>query len=137
MKSIKVRVIVERGSDGKYSAYMDYYDLDFGLSGFGDTAKDAIADFYEAFEQEKKMCEAEGKRPPKLEFDIRYDVSSFLDYFAGILSKSGIEKITGVNQKQLWHYSSGNRKPKAQTVHKIQERLHLFGKELQQLQFAD
>ncbi|MDR0695086.1 MAG: DNA-binding protein [Prevotellaceae bacterium] len=136
MKQLKVKVIVERGSDGKYSAYMDYYKLDFGLSGFGDTAKAAMADFHEAFEQEKRMCAAEGKQPPELEFDIRYDMSSFLDYFAGILSKSGIEKITGINQKQLWHYSSGNRKPKSQTVHKIQERLHHFGKELQQLKFT-
>jgi hypothetical protein len=137
MEQLKVKIIVERGNDGKYSAYMDYYELDFGLSGFGNTAKDAIVDFYESFEQEKRMCAAEGKPMPKLEFDIQYDVSSFLDYFTGILSKSGLEKITGINQKQLWHYSSGNRKPKAQTVYKIQERLHHFGKELQQLQFID
>jgi hypothetical protein len=137
MEKIKVKVIIERGSDGKYSAYMDYYELDFGLAGFGNTAKEAIADFYEAFEQEKRLCIAEGKQLPELEFDIRYDVSSFLDYFAGILSKSGLEKITGINQKQLWHYSSGNRRPKAHTIYKIQERLHLFGKELQQLQFID
>ncbi|MCL2511335.1 MAG: hypothetical protein FWF09_04730 [Bacteroidales bacterium] len=41
----KVKVIVECGSDGKYSAFMDCYDYDFSLAGFGNTAKDAIADF--------------------------------------------------------------------------------------------
>ena len=35
----RVNVIVERGSDNRYSAYMDYYDLDFGLAGFGATPK--------------------------------------------------------------------------------------------------
>jgi hypothetical protein len=76
MKKINVNVVVERGSDNKYSAYMDYYDLDFGLAGFGDTAQDAIADFYEAYEEEKIMCTKEGKKAPELEFDIRYSSAS-------------------------------------------------------------
>jgi hypothetical protein len=133
----KVKVIVERGSDNKYSAYMDCYDFDFGLAGFGNTAKEAITDFYESYEEEKAMSIKEGKTVPELEFDIRYDVCSFLDYYSGILSKSGLEKITGINQKQLWHYSSGNRYPKPQTARKIQEHLHLFADELKQVQFID
>jgi hypothetical protein len=133
----KVKVIVERGSDNRYSAYMDCYDFDFGLAGFGKTAKEAIADFYESYEEEKVMCDKEGKTVPELEFDIRYDMCSFLDYYEGVLSKSGLEKITGINQKQLWHYSSGNRRPKHETAKKIQERLHCFVDELKQVQFID
>jgi len=108
---VKVKVIVECGTDGKYSAFMDCYDYDFSLAGFGNTAKDAVNDFYACVEEEKSMCEKEGKIMPELAFDIQYDVSSFLNYYSGILSKSGLEKITGINQKQLWHYSSGKRKP--------------------------
>jgi hypothetical protein len=133
----KVIVIVERGTDGKFSAYMDCYDFDFGLAGFGSTAQQAINDFYECYEQEKKMCIHDGKIAPELEFDIRYDVMSFLDYYSGILSKSGLEKITGINQKQLWHYSSGKRKPKLQTTKKIQSSLHKFADTLKQVQFID
>jgi hypothetical protein len=133
----KVKVIVEKGSDNKYSAYMDCYDFDFGLAGFGNTARDAITDFYKSYEEEKELCAKEGKSAPELEFDIKYDVCSFLDYYAGILSKSGLEKITGINQKQLWHYSSGNRVPKPETTKKIQERLHHFGNDLIQVNFVD
>jgi hypothetical protein len=133
----KVKVIVERGRDDKYCAYMDCYDFDFGLAGFGSTAKDAIADFYKSYEEEKAMCLKEEKTAPELEFDIRYDVCSFLDYYSGILSKSGLEKITGINQKQLWHYSSGSRQPKAKTAKKIQERIHDFANELKRVQFID
>ena len=43
---MKVKVIVECGTDGKYSAFMDCYDYDFSLAGFGNTAKDAVNDFY-------------------------------------------------------------------------------------------
>jgi hypothetical protein len=133
----KVIVIVERGNDNKYSAYMDYYDFDFGLAGFGKTAQEAIKDFYECYEEEKIMCSNEGKICPELEFDIHYDVCSFLDYYGGILSKSGLEKVTGINQKQLWHYSSGKRHPKPATAKKIQESLHRFADDLRQVQFVN
>ena len=132
----KVKVIVECGKDGKYSAYMDCYDYDFSLAGFGSTAQNAIADFYNCVKEEKLMCEKEGKTMPELEFDIQYDMPSFLNYYSGILSKSGLEKITGINQKQLWHYSSGKRKPKRQTTLQIQNGLHRFAENLSQIQFV-
>jgi len=137
VKMEKVKIFVECGKDGKFSAYMDCYDYDFGLAGFGNTAKEAIADFYIAVEEEKTMCERDGKTMPELEFDIRYDVTSFLDYYAGILSKSGLEKITGINQKQLWHYSSGKRRPTRQTSLRIQNNLHCFADNLKQVRFID
>ncbi|MDR2585887.1 MAG: DNA-binding protein [Prevotellaceae bacterium] len=132
---MKVRVIVERGKDNKFSAFMDYYDLEFGLAGFGNTAKEAIQDFYESYDEEKEMCQREGKSIPELEFEIQYDMSSFLDYFSGVLSKSGLETITGINQKQLWHYSSGLRKPRPSTVVHIQNSLHAFADSIKQVHF--
>ena len=132
-----VKVIVECGKDGKYSAFMDCCDYDFGLSGFGNTAKEAINDFYSCVEEEKIMCKNDGKMMPELKFDIQYDVTSFLDYYSGILSKSGLEKVTGINQKQLWHYSSGKRHPRPETAKKIQESLHRFADDLKQVQFVN
>ena len=133
---MKVRVIVEKGKDNRFSAYMDCYELDFGLSGFGKTAQEAIEDFNECYGEAKIMQSREGKTVPELEFEIQYDLKSFLDYYAGILSKSGLEKITGINQKQLWHYSSGKRRPKIETAKKIQERIHQFADDLRQVQFV-
>ena len=40
----KVKVIAALGGDNRYSACRDCYSCDFGLAGFGSTAKDAIAD---------------------------------------------------------------------------------------------
>jgi predicted PolB exonuclease-like 3'-5' exonuclease len=132
----KVKVIIERGNDNRYSAYMDCYEFDFGLAGFGDSVKTAMNDFYKCYNEEKEMCLNEGKEIPELEFDIYYDVCSFLDYYGGILSKSGLEKVTGINQKQLWHYSSGKRRPKHATAKKIQEKVHRFAEDLSRLQFV-
>jgi len=133
----KVKVIVERGKDGKYSAFMDCYDYDFGLAGFGNTSKEAISDFYTCVEEEKAMCQKEGKIMPELEFDIQYDVTAFLDYYSGILSKSGLQKITGINQKQLWHYASGRRRPTRKTSERIRINVHHFAENLREVQFAD
>ncbi|MCL2168264.1 MAG: DNA-binding protein [Lentimicrobiaceae bacterium] len=132
----KVKVIVECGKDGKYSAFMDCYDFDFSLAGFGSTAKASIADFYDCVTEEKIMREKEGKTMPELEFDIQYDVSSFLSYYSDILSKSGLEKVTGINQKQLWHYSSGKRKPTKQTTLRIQDGLHRLAANLREVSFV-
>jgi hypothetical protein len=38
---------------------------------------------------------------------------------------------------QLWHYPFRKRKPKAQTVKKIQKRMRGFAEELKQVQFID
>jgi len=48
-----------------------------------------------------------------------------------------LEKITGINQKQLWHYSSGKRKPNRETVIKIQDGLTRFAKDIEQVHFIN
>lgn len=134
---MKVDVIIERNSDGFYSMYMDDDNLSFGLNGQGDSVEEAKKEMLTAYEEIKEMNSEDGIQTPDLEFEYNYDVASFLDYYSGVLSKSGLEKITGINQKQLWHYSSGNRMPKKETVLKIQESLHRLGKELSQVHFVD
>ena len=42
-------------------------------------------------------------------YDIIYhfDVAGLLNYYKGIFTNAALEKITGINQRQLQHYSSG------------------------------
>jgi predicted RNase H-like HicB family nuclease len=72
------------------------------------------------------------------EYEIiyKYDTASFLSLYSKVLPKSGLEQLTGVNQKLLWHYASGRRKPKAATKEKIAEAIREFGRELANVQFA-
>ena len=57
---------------------------------------------------------------------------SLMRYYveAGIFSLAGIEKITGINQKQLWHYANGKVTPRRAQVRKIEDALHQLGNEL-------
>ena len=45
-------------------------------------------------------------------------------------TKAGLERITGINQKQLWHYASGTRNPRPEQSIKIESALHRLGEEL-------
>jgi len=134
---MKAKVIIERGTDGLYSFYMDNDSLDFALNGQGNTVGEAREEFLLTYQEIKEMYQEEGKAVPELDFEYEYDVASFLNYYNGILSKSGLEKITGINQKQLWHYSSGKRKPSRETVIKIQDGLTRFAKDIEQVHFIN
>lgn len=64
------------------------------------------------------------------EITYRFDICALLNYYQGILSFSGLQTITGINQKQLAHYAAGRCKPRPQQVRKIEEGLHALANEL-------
>jgi len=70
----KVKVNIERGADGSYGAYMpDMAGLDFTLIGNGSTIDEAVADFYNSYDELKQMNAQEGRETPEVEFDFNID----------------------------------------------------------------
>ena len=111
-KEMKAKVIIERGSDGTYDATLEYRkDIPFGLLGQGNTVSETIADFRNSYEEIKGIYAKEEKECPELEFEFIYDVASFLQQYAYAFTLAGLERITGVNQRQLSHYINGVRNP--------------------------
>ena len=131
----KVKAFIERGNDGGYNVYVDLEDntLNYGIFGEGNTVDEAINDFKESYIEMKEFHKEEGKHFVEAEFDIRYDTASFLNYYSKKLSLAGLEKITGINQRQLSHYANGTYRPTKKTVNKINTSLHNFAKELSQV----
>lgn len=134
----KVTAFIERGENGIYSIYIDLNDntLNYGVHGAGETVKEAITDFELSYNDLKNIHKEMNKEFVEAEFDFRYDVASFLQYYSKIISLAGLERLTGVNQGQLSHYVNGHRKPSKKTTEKIQNKLHEFGKELTHLELA-
>jgi len=64
------------------------------------------------------------------EIVFRMDTRSFLQMYCKIFTKSALERLTGINQKQLWHYANGLSKPRPAQVQKIEKALHQLGEEL-------
>ena len=66
----------------------------------------------------------------EFEIEFKYDVQSILSHYANVFTKPALERITGINQKQLHHYATGLKKPRPEQRKKIETALHRLGSEL-------
>ncbi len=126
-----LRIIIER-AENNYSAYIDGID---GIIATGQTVDEIKTNMIEAINAFVEECKDLGCEVPKelqgdYELNFKMDVKSLLDFYSGIFSKAGLERITGINQKQLWHYASGNRNPRPEQSLKLETALHKLGEEL-------
>jgi len=132
----QVTAIIEKGSDGRYSSYVEDRSYPYGIIGTGATVKETIDDFMAGYEEMKEFITSKGETFEEAEFIFKYDIPSFLQDFAYAFSLAGLERITGVNQKLLGHYISGYRKPSAKTAAKIQAGIHQFSDKLASVRFV-
>ena len=113
----KISAISERAKDGTYCVFCEKEIF----SGAGTTIDEAKQDMKDQMKFYKQTAIKEGFKYPafldgEYEFTYSIDSVSLLKYYvgAGILSLAGLEKISGINQKQLWSYMHGTKPRKAQ-----------------------
>ena len=66
----------------------------------------------------------------KYRLDFVLNVRALLHYFEGVLTRSALSRVTGINERQLGHYITGHSKPRPEQRKKIVEGLHRIGKEI-------
>ena len=103
--------------------------------GMGNTAEAAKLDMRQQMDFFKETAIEDNFLYPDFldeDFEIvyKFDIESLPEYYSGILSLSGLEKITGIHQKQLWNYLHRKSKPRRAQVEKIEKGLHALGSEL-------
>lgn len=131
----QVKVFIEKGKGG-YSAFMDDTPLSYSCVGNGNTVEEAVSDFKEAYAEMKECYVSTGEEFEEVYLSFYYDIPSFLQEFAYAFTLAGLERITGVNQKQLGHYISGYRKPSEKTIRKIENGIHSFSTQLAAVRFS-
>ena len=57
----------------------------------------------------------------ELELKFKVDAATFINYYSNIFTKAALSRITGINERQLWHYAAGVHKPRRQQLEKIQK----------------
>ncbi|GHU72125.1 hypothetical protein FACS189413_14740 [Bacteroidia bacterium] len=124
-----IKIIIEKSSD-YYDAYAENCN---GIYGAGSTAEAAKADALKGLElfvnsRDKKELPAILQGEYTIVFS--YDPQSFLNYYNQLFSNVALERLTGINQKLLHHYSSGLKKPRIAQRKKIETAMHELGKEL-------
>lgn len=50
------------------------------------------------------------------EIEYKMEISALLQCFDGVLTRSALSRITGINERQLGHYATGYRKPKGKAT---------------------
>jgi len=91
--------------------------------------------YLEALEFHLEGLRADGDEIPsvlqtKYRLEFVLNVRALLHYFDGLLTRSALSRVTGINERQLGHYITGHRKPRPEQRKKIVEGLHRIGKEI-------
>ena len=123
-----IRIIIEKNDDG----YWAYADNEEGITGGGETVQACKQDILDCIETMKEFNDENRPKFLRSTYTIiyRFDIESLFAYYKGIFTNSALERMTGINQKQLKHYASGLRKPRTQQIKKIESALHQLGNEL-------
>jgi predicted RNase H-like HicB family nuclease len=132
----KIIVILEKTKNGGYSAYLPDLPGCVATSSSLGIVKEEIRDAVK-FHLEGMMDE--GLELPELfrnDYNLEYklDVKTLFDWFSGILTKSGVSRITGLNQSLINQYALGIKTPSEKQAKKIEKALHSLGHELLEIQ---
>jgi predicted RNase H-like HicB family nuclease len=64
------------------------------------------------------------------ELVFKLSVEALLNAYSNIFTKAALSRITGINERQLWHYAAGVKKPRPAQAKRIENGLHKLGKQL-------
>lgn len=64
----------------------------------------------------------------ELEFEL--NTQAVLHYFNGILTRSALARVTGINERLLGHYATGHRNPRPAQRQKIIDGIRKIGAEI-------
>jgi predicted RNase H-like HicB family nuclease len=125
----KVFVTVEL-TENNYSAYLECLP---GCVSTGKTFEELKKNISEAVEFHMEGMIEDGEIIPfdtHYELVYRFDPESLLQHYNGIFTNASLQRITGINQRQLQRYATGISKPRHEQAAKITTALHHLGKEL-------
>ena len=128
---VKVIVTVEL-TDNNYAAFIE--DLP-GCISTGKTLRELKANMSEAVADHLDVSREYGDTIPELfqdeyELTFRFDAQSLLHHYRGIFTNAALQRMTGINQRQLQHYASGASRPRPEQAQRIESALHHLGEEL-------
>ena len=124
-----VEVIVEHAGNN-LSAYIEGAPV----ITVGNDVKEIEKNMKEAVELYLDSCKEMNIAPVEVlqgEFTLKFkiDAATFINYYSSIFTKAALSRITGINERQLWHYAAGVHKPRKQQLEKIQKGINALTEE--------
>ena len=101
----------------------------------GNDVKEIEKNMKDAVELYLESCQEMNIAPVEVlqgEFTLKFkiDAATFINYYSSIFTKAALSRITGINERQLWHYAAGVHKPRKQQLEKIQKGINALTEEL-------
>ena len=129
MEKLKVQIGASSNHFGAFATNCN------GIYGAGNTVEECKQNLLEGL----RLFISTTENLPEIlmgDFEIEYyfDVQSILTHYANVFTKPALERLTGINQKQLHHYATGLKKPRLEQRKKIETALHKLGTELLTIQ---
>ena len=128
------QIIVEVGkTENNYSAHVVVGD---GICvAVGNTFEELKQQMEEALKSHLEVLNDIGDYIPnefteKYELVYKFDAESILFYYNGIFTNAALERLTGINQRQLQRYATGVTKPQSSQIKKIEAAFRSLGNEL-------
>ncbi|MCL1933952.1 MAG: CopG family transcriptional regulator [Candidatus Azobacteroides sp.] len=131
------KVNVSIGWSGKnYCASAQGDDLNGVIASTHQTIEGVKDEFESALRFHIEGCLQDGDILPEWlvsgQYELIYvlETSALLHSLDGILTRSAIARISGINERQIGHYASGYRTPRPQQREKIINGIHAISHEL-------
>ena len=132
----KIKVLVE-WSNKNYAATTDDYDRLNGIViATGTTFEKLQKEFESALKFHIEGCLADGDSCPEwllsgnYKIDYELATSALLHSLDGIITRSAIARVSGINERQIGHYALGIRNPRPEKRKQIIDGIHQIGREL-------
>ena len=115
--------------------YCAHAPILLGCVSMASTLSEMKKNIKEAIEFHVEISLKDGDTIPEVfkgdyELEFKLTTEALLNAYSDIFTKAALSRITGINQRQLWHYASGMRKPRPAQCKRIEDGLHRLGTEL-------
>ena len=133
MEKIQVKI---GWSGDNYSCVADDKSLNGIIVVTNKTLEGLKKDFQESLQFHIEGCIQGGDKLPEWlvegNYELEYitEVSALLHSLDGILTRSAIARVSGINERQIGHYASGHRTPRPQQREKIINGIHRISQDL-------
>jgi predicted RNase H-like HicB family nuclease len=131
----RIKVLVS-WSGNNYCATVQGNDVNGVIIVTHKTLEGVKQEFQSSLQFHIEGCLEDGDKLPEwvatgnYELDYCYDISALLHSLDGVLTRSAIARVSGINEKQIGHYASGHRIPRNAQREKIINGIHKIGQEL-------
>ena len=127
----KVIAKVEREvGERNFSCYMSVKSVRAGVLGQGNSAREAMADMLQGWEDTKDDLRACGIEVPPIDIKYKFDIGALFNYY-DFINVAGVSREIGISSAVMRQYATGARKPSQERKEQIVKGIKALAKKIE------